>query len=252
MSKLGLLQDQQEASRRMNRARDGGESGCRNRPKIGERFNPFKRFTGLFVPEPLARYEGISPGAKLVFGRLARYAGKNGECWPSVEKLASEVGLGERMTRKHLAELKKQGFIETEPRFESRRQTSSWYFFRWHEVFDEWRCAQETKEGMNDSSPSPLHQSSASPVNDSAHKDSHIQENRAEETCRRYGRVNSHSRRENHTGECDPVHLDSPKESQGDHEYRQLAEERKRRLQAVREDALAVAFGDLSFYSDES
>src|SRR5438105_2445720 len=43
--------------------------------KIGERFNPQKRFCGSYVPEAIYKYRGLSPGAKLIYGRLCRYAG---------------------------------------------------------------------------------------------------------------------------------------------------------------------------------
>jgi hypothetical protein len=66
------------------------------RPTIGEPFNPWRRFNYLPVPEAIARSKELPPGAKLVYGRLLRFAGARGFCWPSVMKLAVEVGLGER------------------------------------------------------------------------------------------------------------------------------------------------------------
>jgi hypothetical protein len=65
-------------------------------------------FKGLLVPEALAQRDQISAGAKLIWGRLARYAGKDGQCHPSVKTLGTEVGLGERQTQKYLHELEKR------------------------------------------------------------------------------------------------------------------------------------------------
>ena len=65
----------------------------------GEPFNPFRLFNGLFVPEALARRRGLSPGAKLAYGRLARYAGQDGQCYPAVPTLAREIGVGLRKGR---------------------------------------------------------------------------------------------------------------------------------------------------------
>ena len=48
--------------------------------QIGQPFNPFKLFTGIFIPEALVRAKGVSPGAKLTYGRLSRYAGQDGSC----------------------------------------------------------------------------------------------------------------------------------------------------------------------------
>jgi hypothetical protein len=47
----------------------------------GEPFNPYRMFNGLYIPEGLARCPWISPGAKLAWGRLARYAGEDGRCY---------------------------------------------------------------------------------------------------------------------------------------------------------------------------
>jgi hypothetical protein len=62
----------------------------------GEPFNPYRMFTGLFIPEALARCPSISAGAKLAWGRLARYAGEDGHCYPTVKTLGSEIGVGDR------------------------------------------------------------------------------------------------------------------------------------------------------------
>ena len=36
--------------------------------RVGQLFNPYKLFTGIFIPEALAKYRGVSCGAKLVYG----------------------------------------------------------------------------------------------------------------------------------------------------------------------------------------
>ena len=41
---------------------------------VGRPFNPHKEFTGALVPEALCRYKQLSPGAKICYGRLARWA----------------------------------------------------------------------------------------------------------------------------------------------------------------------------------
>jgi hypothetical protein len=57
------------------------------RTTIGDSFAPYKKFVGLIIPEALARCLWLSPGAKLVDGRLTRYAGRNGKCHPAVATL---------------------------------------------------------------------------------------------------------------------------------------------------------------------
>ena len=38
--------------------------------EIGQPFNPFRLFNGIFIPDALARQKGISSGAKMIYGRL--------------------------------------------------------------------------------------------------------------------------------------------------------------------------------------
>jgi hypothetical protein len=38
--------------------------------EVGDPFNPFRLFNGIFIPEALVRESGISVGAKVTYGRL--------------------------------------------------------------------------------------------------------------------------------------------------------------------------------------
>ncbi len=105
--------------------------------KPGEPFNPFRLFNGLFVPEALARHRGLSPGAKLAYGRLARYAGQDGQCYPAVPTLAREIGVGLRQAQKYLGELERVKLIRRISRFSENGQTSNQYQFLWHPIFDQ-------------------------------------------------------------------------------------------------------------------
>ncbi len=105
--------------------------------KRGEPFNPFRVFTGLFVPEVLAQFSGVSPDAKLAYGRLARYAGQDGQCYPAVPTLAREIGVGLRQAQKYLGELERVNLIRRISRFSKHGQTSNQYEFLWHPIFDQ-------------------------------------------------------------------------------------------------------------------
>jgi len=133
----------------------------------GEPFNPFRMFTGLFIPEALARCPWISAGAKLAWGRLARYAGEDGRCYPSVRTLGAEIGVGERQTQKYLAELEKSGLIRRRSCFAGRSQTSNTFEFLWHQMLE---------EGVNDRSGEGVNNSSPGGVNDHSPKESHFKE----------------------------------------------------------------------------
>ena len=98
---------------------------------VGQCFNPFRLFTGIFIPEAMVRCPDLSPSAKLAYGRLVRYAGEDGRCFPAVNTLAREIGLKERRARCCLAELESAGFIRRD--IQPGRTTA--FVFLWHQVF---------------------------------------------------------------------------------------------------------------------
>jgi hypothetical protein len=68
--------------------------------RIGRPFNPYRLFTGIFIPDGMVRSTIISAGAKLTYGRLLRYAGQDGKCYPAVETLAAEIGVSDRQVQR--------------------------------------------------------------------------------------------------------------------------------------------------------
>jgi hypothetical protein len=103
--------------------------------QIGEPFNPFRFFNGIFVPEALVRTKLVSAGAKLAYGRLVRYAGADGNCYPSVRALASEIGVSVRQAQRYLNELEDEGFMRRLPTISARGQETNEYVFLWHPIF---------------------------------------------------------------------------------------------------------------------
>ena len=139
----------------------------------GQQFNPFGLFNGIFIPEALAKSRMVSPGAKLTWGRLARFAGQDGRCYPAVETLGSEIGVGERQTQKYLAELERLKLIRRIRRFIDGAQTSNEVEFLWHSIFED-GAKDRSGEGVNDRS-SPW-------VNDRSPKESQLEESHSEES----------------------------------------------------------------------
>lgn len=109
-----------------------------NQPRVGERFRPYKRFRKVAViPNALLEYRGLSSTAKLAWARLAQHAGKNGACYPSLNKLSRELAKSRSATLSALNELITQGFLEREPpanKDKGQRKTTA-YFFLWHAIF---------------------------------------------------------------------------------------------------------------------
>jgi hypothetical protein len=111
------------------------------KPQEGQVFNPYKKFNGILIPEAIARNPDLPPGAKLVYGRLCRYAGQQGMCYPAVDTLAKEVGLKVRQTRYHIKLLIKKRFLQKTDRTlpDGRTRTSNLYMFLWHSSFGPYR-----------------------------------------------------------------------------------------------------------------
>jgi len=74
-------------------------------------FNPYNKFQGSFVPNVIMECRELSQSAKLLWGRLVQYSGRDGRCFPSISALAKGVGLSEDRTRKIIAELRDKKFI---------------------------------------------------------------------------------------------------------------------------------------------
>src|ERR1700741_4097615 len=102
------------------------------RLQVGQPFNPFGLFAGIFIQEALVRFKDLSAGAKLTYGRLARYAGQDGDCFPAVATLASEIGVCVRQAQNYLAELERKKFLRRVTRFVEKGQTSNSFEFLWH------------------------------------------------------------------------------------------------------------------------
>jgi hypothetical protein len=79
--------------------------------KVGEPFNPHRAFLGIFIPLGLLSYRGISDSAKLLYGRLCMFAGKDGLCIPSIETLSVAFGCHPNVISRWMGELVEQGFI---------------------------------------------------------------------------------------------------------------------------------------------
>jgi Helix-turn-helix domain len=131
----------------------------------------------LFIPEAVARYRGISPGAKVAYGRLCRYAGENGEAHPSFKALANEVGASETQARLYVRELVRGGFMECAVRLDpDGRQTSNRYFFLWHPAFD--GAAGKARKKP----PSGVRKTAGGRVRKTAPEENHHQENHHQES----------------------------------------------------------------------
>ena len=76
-----------------------------SKKKIGDYINPYKLFIGSFVPNWLSRRTEVSSTDKLVYAKLCQYAGKDGKCYPSQERLSEDLGFSARHVRNSIGNL---------------------------------------------------------------------------------------------------------------------------------------------------
>lgn len=84
--------------------------------QIGEAFNPFKRFNGVFIPLGLLTHPGLSDRAKLFYGRLCLYSGKEGSCFAGRTTMAKDMGVNVATITRLLNELTRARFIRRKRR----------------------------------------------------------------------------------------------------------------------------------------
>lgn len=135
----------------------------------GQPFNPFRLFYGVFIPEALVRFPDVSPGAKLCYGRLTRYAGEKGTCYPSQDTLAGELGVSARNVRRYIEELRSVGLIRTVRR---GLQLNNEYEFLWHAIFDGSERTDSSGQDRTDASPMDRTRSSAPSKRESLKRES--------------------------------------------------------------------------------
>lgn len=72
------------------------------------------------VPNHVLESEKISPGAKLTYAMLLKYAWQNDYCFPGQERLAKDMGAGERSVVRYVKELEQEEFIHIKRRGQGR------------------------------------------------------------------------------------------------------------------------------------
>jgi len=64
------------------------------------------------IPNWLMRRRDLSPGAKLCYARLTQFAGKDGQCFPSLSVLAEELGCSRSQVKRYIKELERANLVE--------------------------------------------------------------------------------------------------------------------------------------------
>ena len=153
---------------------------------VGQPFNPYGVFNGIFIPEAICKYRGLSLGAKMVYGRLCRYAGRDGLVYPSIPTLASELGLGKTQARKYVQELESEHFIavDRKNRHFGPKGTggTNKYVFLWHAAF-EGQCGKLRKvPPVRKDGGVHLRKTESPPLRKTGGEESHHQESQTNES----------------------------------------------------------------------
>ena len=74
--------------------------------------DPVTRHGFTQVPNFILTNKELSVGAKLAYAMLLKYAWTDDACFPGQQKLADDMGSGERSVRTYLKELEDAGFLE--------------------------------------------------------------------------------------------------------------------------------------------
>jgi len=139
---------------------------------MSDTFNPHRQFICALVPNWIMRRKELSHGAKLLYGRLAQFAGKDGRANPGQRLLATELCVSERMVRKYVHELTSNNLIEV---VRSGKTESNRYQFKKHEWMDGDRNKYSGQVGTL--FPVTPDISSAHEGNNVSYKENHIKEN---------------------------------------------------------------------------
>jgi helix-turn-helix protein len=90
------------------------ENAKRNIEIIGA--DPATRYGFTQVPNFVLTNKDLSVGAKLAYAMLLKYAWTDEACFPGQQKLAEDMGSGERSVRTYLKELEDAKFLEVKQR----------------------------------------------------------------------------------------------------------------------------------------
>lgn len=102
--------------------------------------NIYGLFNNSYVPMWLQRRTEISDGAKLLYGLLARYAGKDGKCYPLQKRLCNDLNRTPRTIKKYVSSLKKFKLISTKQRGLNGSNNYKFYSHKWMYEYKDTFC----------------------------------------------------------------------------------------------------------------
>jgi hypothetical protein len=98
----------------------------------GRPMNPWRAYSILIIPSALGEAEWLTHGAKMTYGALCSFAGRDGVCWASMKEIARKIGVEWKQARRYIHELQHVLLIAVQEREGYRSK----YIFLEHPVLD--------------------------------------------------------------------------------------------------------------------
>lgn len=104
----------------------------------GQRFNPYRLFTGAYIPRAILEYRELSANAKLLWAKMAELSMGHDSVTATHKQLADGIGLSPRSIPKTIDNLIEEKFIEKVLPSGTDRldHIAVTYFFRWHPIME--------------------------------------------------------------------------------------------------------------------
>jgi hypothetical protein len=114
------------------------------KPSIGSVFSPSRMspsagWTWGALPTAIRQLPTLSPGAKIMYSAIAEWEATQVRVFPSVARLASDIGVSPKQARRYILELETAGLLRVTRRSvpgNAGLNDSNLYEFLYHEVFE--------------------------------------------------------------------------------------------------------------------
>jgi hypothetical protein len=134
--------------------------------QVGGRFNPYKIFNGIHIPDAMCSTHLISWPAKACWGMLKKCAGDDGFCYPKQADLVKGLGLSLSTIQRAIKELSDQKFIEIETPngYQKLMHLNHKYFFLLHEILAEGLSVMPRQNDVSEGSQNDVSEGSQNDV----------------------------------------------------------------------------------------
>lgn len=159
---------------------------------VAEVINPYRMFTGAFVPWWLLERPEVDQGAKLAYAVLARHADRDtGEASPTAETLAADLGVSTRQAARYVADLVAAGLVESVRRGLGQPNL---YRFLAHPWMDAPQASSQASEGLGEPSAEASREASTRTRRQASAVDTGVQPDRTHMSTQDVTRVSTQER----------------------------------------------------------